>query len=298
MKLNGRCLLTVSAFALFSTLGASSGWEAFIEVDSISDSEYEDVMGGASVETTQFTVGASGFWRGQGGQFAWDSAYSRLGAEWKDVSFAPDLVGDLYDEVENVSASFLWTGLPHEKWGYSVFLGFDSAHAGQSPFQTVDFTDALALQTGFSVNYQSRRDLVIGFGFAYLGAPAEIDETWIPIVRIYWQINEEWLLQTRNGVLLSWDPGADRAHVLTFSALWQSPQWHLGETGPVEYGYEEEAIALGLAYQWNIRPGLVLQPEIHYLVNREATLWEDGEEIIETDLESALLYSIGLRYSF
>lgn len=284
----------VSAFAEGAT-----GWEVVLDAGGEVESAYEDVAGGqAAVEEVFFGLGLTGFNRSREGQLAWDLGYEWIEADWEGPLF-PDTEGPLYEEVETLSGSVMWTGFRGEQWSYSLLAGLESSRVSDGRWEQADFSDALAYTFGASLNNQVNPSLLVGFGVRYNDGLAGIDDEWFPIIRVFWEIDEEWTLQTRNGVVLTWEPLAtEMKDTWTFSALWRSRTWHLGEAGPLEMGYEDEGIALGIAYRLEPLPGLGIEPELAYLFNRELTVWEGGRKLLETDLEEGWLYGVRISYAF
>ena len=277
----------------------AAGWEGVLDLGAVSESAYEDIQGGQpAVEEVYYGLGLTGFNRSREGQLAWDLGYEWIEADWKGSLFS-GVQGQLYEEVETLSGSVMWTGFRGKEWSYSVLAGVQSSRGSDGIWEKADFADALGYSLGASLNYQVNPTLLLGFGAMYKSNPAGIDEDWFPIVQIFWEINEEWTLRTRNGVVLIWEPEVTGVEdEWTFSALWRSRNWHLGDAGPFEMGYEDEGIALGIAYRLEPLPGLGIEPELAYLFNREVTLWEGGRKLLETDLEKGWLYGIRITYAF
>lgn len=285
-------------------LTGSSGWEVEIGYADSDEIEWEGTGGQASEESDWGLV-VSGWNRSRTGQLAWDLGYEFLEADWMLPPVLDALPLDWYREAETASALVMWTEMPgrlipSENWGYTLLLGMESSRATESlRYQTAGFSDALSFSGGASLNYHFDRDLVVGFGFRYSGNPAGIDDNWFPVVQVYWKINPEWTLQTRNGVVLSWVPEATPwEDTWKASVLWRSRAWHLGDSGSLEMGYEDEGIPVGLAYQVEWIPGLSLEPAIEYIFNREVTIWENSRKVEEYDLEDGWRLSLGLTYTF
>jgi hypothetical protein len=284
-------------------LTGSSGWDVEIGYAESEEGVWEDTGGQASEESDWGLV-VSGWNRSRAGQLAWDLGYEFLETDWTVPPFLDALPLGWYREVETASSSVMWTEMPgglirSENWGYTLLLGIESSRATESVFDTAGFSDALSLSGGASMNYHFGRDLVVGFGFRYSGSPAGIDDNWFPVIQVYWKINPEWTLQTRNGVLLSWVPEATAwEDAWTASVLWRSRAWHLGDSGSVEMGYEDEGIPIGLAYRVEWIPGLSLEPAIEYVFNREVTIWENSRKAEEYDLDDGWRFSLGLKYAF
>lgn len=297
MRLRNHTGLFVAAALAASTLDGASGWEAYIAYEGAPAAEYEDLQTAPHVEETRWVAGVQTFNRNRSGQLAFDASLERLDADW-NRSFFSGLEGVLYDEVEMVDLSGMWTGTPGEHWGYTLYAGVESNRATGGVWNAADFTDAIGYRLGFGLNYQVHRGLVFGFGVLYKAPMAEIDEDWIPMVRVYWRINDNWTLETRNGILLHWKPHADGNQEFRFFGLWEGDEWHLGEEEGRVYGYEREAIALGLGYKLVLGNGLSLKPVVQYEFNREVNIWESGRETIESDLETGLRYGLQIGYAF
>jgi hypothetical protein len=283
----------------FHPAGAASGWEPYVEARRTSSSAFTDTASRPSVETTEWRVGATGFIRSRHGQLALDGSYGRSDADWgQQGAFSGEIPGMLYDDMEAIAFSAMWTGLPHEQWGYSVLLGFRNDRARDGIWARAGLSDAQSYTFGLATNYRAHSGLVFGLGFLYSSAPAGMDDLLIPIVQVYWKVSEQWTLRTRNGVLLSWESAGERSQELMFSALWESTDWHLGWNGQDEAGYEEEGFTLGVSYAVELAPGLTIRPGLDYLWSREATLWQGGRKLLKSDMEDAWRYSLQVGYRF
>jgi hypothetical protein len=286
----------LSWFVSGTAAPAAAAWEPYVAVDWTDSAEFEDAAGRSSVETLRWTVGATGFMRSSAGQLLVDGSVARTDADWDGDGWLVGPGNRLYDAVEQVSLSAMWTGLPHEQWGYSVMLGSSVKRSRDGFWGRAGFSDSLTHRVGLSVNYRVHRGLVFGAGVFYRTLPAEMDSEWYPIVQVYWEINDKWTLNTRNGILLS--RSSDNGGELTLSALWESPNWHLGRDGSLEMGYEEEGIVLGAAYKFEPAPGFSLEPGVEYLLAREATVRQDGRRIAKSDLEDTFRISLRAGYQF
>ena len=290
----GLFLLCLPAF-----LSAASGWEPYIAVERAEFSAYEDVAGGPSMSHTEWIFGASAFNRWREGQLALDASYSHLNADWRGGVFPAVSSFSFYDEVESLSASAMWTGLPGEKWAYSLLMAVQSSRASGTPWDSADFTEALGYTAGLGWNYRFSRDLMIGVMTLYLDRPAGIDEDWNVFPYIYWRINANWTLETRRGLLLSWEKDSERLqHKVVLSGTVSNRAWHLGDNGSLEMGYEEEGFALGITYILGLSGGFTLEPQLRYVFEREVDIWEAGRRVASSDLENSWLYALRMGYAF
>lgn len=275
------------------------GFEPYLEVISTGDADLEEVAGGAGLESSEWTVGLETFWRGAGGQLAFDASYGQKEADWSGDAFYAGLASaSLFEEVESVALSGLWTTDPRQQWGYVIYLGLESSYATESSFGGADLADAIGYDLGAGVSYRYSENLFLTAGLRYQDNPAGVDDDWLPFIGLTWLIDERWTLRTRNGIFLDYRPEADWLQTLTPFVEYVSDIHHLGEAAGAEVAYEEEQVAAGLtasirfAEEWEIRPTL------QYLFARESTLWQGGRELLETDLEETLRLGLRLGYSF
>lgn len=289
----------LSLFFTSACLSTAAGWEPYLAVERAESSAYEDVPGGPSMSHTEWIFGVSAFNRWEEGQLALDASYSHLNADWSGGVFPGESSFSFYDEVETLSASAMWTGLPGEKWGYSVLMAARSSRASGTPWDTADFADAMSYTAGLGLNYRYSRDLMIGIMTLYSDYPAGIDEDWNVFPYIYWRINANWTLETRRGLLLSWETARESLqHKVIFSGTVADRSWHLGDSGSREMGYEEEGFALGIAYVLELASGFTLEPQLRYVFEREVDIWEGGRRVASSDLEDSWLYALRLGYAF
>jgi len=199
--LNTTLILLTSASCL-----PAEGMTAFFGYERSAEAAYESVDSGPAVSTTSISAGLEGFERNGPTQFSWRVEVEQMGTDWNRRDVLPGQGTDLFDEVETLEATLTWTQPIQGNWGYWLYGGLESSRAGESPFKEADFTDAVSATLGAALTYQFSPDLMAGVGLIYAGAPADMEENWIPILQVYWKINESWTLQTRNGVIIEWSP--------------------------------------------------------------------------------------------
>jgi hypothetical protein len=291
-------LLYIASFPLHGQQG-EVGFSPYLEVVSTGDADLEDAADGAGLESSEWTVGLETFWRGAGGQLAFDASYGQKEADWSGDAFYAGLASaSLFEEVESVALSGLWTTDPRQQWGYTIYLGLESSYATASTFGGADLADAIGYDLGAGVSYRYSESLFLTAGLRYQDNPAGVDDDWLPFIGLTWLIDERWTLRTRNGIFLDYQLGADWLQTLTPFVKYVSDIHHLGEASGAEVAYEEEQVAAGLAASIEFAEGWEIRPAVQYLFARESTLWQGGREVLETDLEETLRLSLRLGYSF
>ena len=275
------------------------GFEPYLETTSTGDADLEDVAGAAGMESSEWTVGLETFWRGAGGQLAFDASYGQKEADWSGDAFYGGLASaSLFEEVETVALSGLWTTDPRETLGYVIYLGLESSYATDSPFEEAGLSDAIGYDIGAGVSYRYSETLFFTAGLRYQDNPAGVDDDWLPFIGLTWLIDERWTLRTRNGIFLDYRLGADWLQTLTPFVEYVSDIHHLGEAAGVEVGFEEQQVAAGVAGSIEFAENWEVRPAVQYLFARELTVWRGGGEVLETDLEEALRLSLRIGYSF
>jgi hypothetical protein len=249
MKTRRVTWLGMLGLTLGGALSAASGREASFEWAQSGTAEFEDAAG-VSMKQSAYTVQGASFTRGKGGQFAVDGSYSWVDVDWRGNPL-PGEDAPLYDRAEIAAVSALWTRGTGAELGFSVFASVEAARARGSIFESVGMTDAIGYRLGGTLNFRRDAGLVVGVGVLFTPAVVETDREWLPILQVYWPINDKWTLQTRNGVVLSWRNDPTESQTLSMSALWNSQEWHLGEQDGVEYSLENEGLSLGIRYGFN-----------------------------------------------
>lgn len=273
-------------------------WEPYFELGATGDRAYEDLAGEPEVGYTEYRVGLESRFVNPDWRILVDTSYTLLESDWSGPVASGGLGASLFDEVDIFSVVGTVVGQTSSKWGYSAVAGLNSSQADGTPWESASFSDAMSYVLGGTVNYQVSRQLVAGLGVLLITDPADIDEKVIPIIQIWWRINESWSLETRNGAILTYNPPGSPNQRWRVSLLWDTKSWHLGEEDGIEYGYEEQGWMLGLQYRVELVPGLFLAPELRYRLADEATLWRDGREVVSSDLEGVFQYGMRISYSF
>lgn len=282
----------------YSTLLAD-GVAAFFEVQQADEAAFESIDPAPAFSWTRMTAGLEGFIRNGPTQFSWRLSAEHIGTDWNRRDVLPGQGTDLFDDVQTLEATGIWVAPIRGSLGYWLFGGLESSRAAESPFRKADWSDAFSANLGAALTYQFSRDLVAGLGFMYLGAPADLEENWIPILQLYWKINERWTLQTQNGVIVEWAPQAPSAlREVRFLALWQGPAWHLGSDEGGDWGYEQEGWMLRLEADWQLTDRLSVVPFIRYDVAREAEIRQSGNTIVESDLEDVASIGATVKWTF
>lgn len=292
-----RYLATLLVSVMFLTpVFAASGWETAVKVELIDDMRVDEAGDAPSLRESTAGLEGAYFSRSRSGQLGIDFGVSWMDADWSGNPLA-DTGGSLYGGGERLYLSGLWTRAGAEPIGYSVFTGVESARAKDGVFESVGLADALSFRLGTSLNYRTEAGVVVGVGFLYRRPIVETDRDWLPIVQIYWPINEHWTLQTRNGLVLSWRKDNRKSRSLDLSILWSSQEWHIGEMAGEEYSIEREGLAIGMSVGWTLG-AIRVEPSIRYNVSAETTIWTKAGRIYEADLDSYLSGGLVLTYLF
>lgn len=292
-----RCLvILLFQILLFAPAFAVSGWETALKVEVIDDMKVDEASEVASLRESSTSLESAYFSRSRSGQLGINFGVSWMDADWSGNPLA-DTEGSLYGSGERLYLSGLWTRAGTGPLGYSIFTGVESARAEDGVFKSVGLADAISFRFGTSLNYRTEAGVVIGVGFLYRSPIIETDRDWLPIVQIYWRINEQWTLQTRNGVVLTWRENKQERRTFEVSVLWNSQEWHIGEMAGQEFSIEREGLSLGIGSGWKV--GAVrIEPSIRYTVAAETTIWTQAGRVFEADLDSYLSGSVVLTYTF
>lgn len=278
-----------------ASLWAASGQEVSLEIGRSGSAEFEDLED-VAMKQTVYSVAASHFVRGREGQLALEGSLTWVDVDWRGNPLGGDQ-GSLYERGERAAVSALWTRSTAAAVGYSVFAGIESARARNGSYRAVGFTEALGINLGATVNLRTDPGIVVGVGFLHTPAIVESDREWLPIVQVYWPINENWTLQTRNGIVLTWRQDAAESRTVAISALWNSQEWHLGESEGRDYSIENEGLSLGLRYGW--KWGQVqIEPSVQFTVAGESTIWNKGGRVVESDLGGFLSADLKISHAF
>lgn len=288
-------VVTISLASL--ALGATASLEPYVGFSMTGEAGYEDLAGNPSVEKQSITAGVSSTTRVQAGQLAWNLDYSSTDVDWSG-SLEPFDAFFAYDNVQSIGLSAMWTGMLDGPWSYTVMGSVQSAWADDSFLGGADFGDGIGYGFLGSVNYQLNPDLLVGFGLFYSRNTPATEENFFPIIQLYWKIDDNWALQTRNGAILIWSQDGQMLEELRFSVLWDSQAFNIGSDPVFDYAYEEEGLALGVEASFAIGEGLSLKASADYLIGREATIWYDGEELQSSDLEDTWRLGLALSYTF
>lgn len=284
--LTGACIASAGASTTVTLEGA---WQERVAL--------EDLTGGEQVAYERYGLGVDWARGGEGGQLALNGRYEWTEADW-EASGASGWEGALFEEVESLELGGVWSRRINERWGGSLFAGLKDSVAGKSLYGGGDTGDGLQVSLGVGARYAFGRGFAVTLGAQYQDNPGGMDDDLWPYIGIYWRITEEWTLRTRNGVIVDYAAGVDGSLVISGSILYESREYYLGEDGPVEVMYEEEGLELGLTVRWEVAPGWALEPYVQYAVAREATLWEDDREVVESDLGDGAGFGLRVGWSF
>lgn len=273
----------------------ASGQELALEIGQSGSAEFEDLVG-VAMKQSVYSIAANHFVRGREGQLAVEGSLAWVDVDWTGNPLGGD-VGALYERGERAAVSGLWTRSTEAAVGYSVFAGIESARARDGMFRPVGFTEALGFNLGATVNLRTASKVVVGVGLLYTPAIVESDREWLPIVQIYWPINDQWTLQTRNGIVLSWSKDAVESRTIAVSALWNSQEWHLGKAEGREYSIENEGLSLGLRYGWKWGQ-IRIEPSIQVTIAGESTIWNEAGRVLESDLDTFLSADLKISHAF
>ena len=291
-----RASLVTASFTVLA-LTASASLKPYVGYSMTGSAAYEDLDGAPSVELQTLAAGLESISRNQAGQLAWSVEYTSTDVDW-DGTLQPFDAFFAYDDVQSVSASVMWTGLVDGPWSYTVMGSLRSAWADDSFLGGGEFGDGAGYGLLGSVNYQINPDLLVGFGLFYSKNTSASEENFFPIIQLYWKIDDNWALQTRNGAILIWSQKGQMLEEVRLSALWDSNAFNIGSDPQFDYAYEVEGFTLGVEATLAVGEGWSLTPRADYLLGRESTIWFDGEELQASDLEDSWRLGLTLSYVF
>lgn len=293
---NFRNIYSLVALLVFTPFLEASVWKGTVEWEQTGSIDFEDSAQDVSMEETRAGFGGSTFWRGADSQFALDASVQWLDADWTGNPLE-GMVDPLYQNGQSLSLSGLWTRMAGDGRGYSLFSGVEAARTQDGVFDAVSLTDALSYRLGGSINFRYAGGIVLGVGILYRAPIVETDRDWLPIVQVFWPINENWTLQTRNGLVFNWRKDAEESQTASFSLLWNSDEWHLGKQNGFEYSIEREGLRFGMVYTWKVGR-LSIAPGIGYTVAGETTIWSEAGRVYRSDLKPYFSGDVVLEYSF
>lgn len=296
MSLQRFYTLMVCLAGCSGALSGASGRELVLEFGAAGSADFADLANEVSLEQTVYSVGASHFVRGREGQFAVEGSLTWVDVNWSGNPLDGE-TGALYERGERASLAALWTRRSSAALGYSVFAGVASSRGRDGIFRAVGFTEALGFNLGATINYRLASEVVLGVGFLHSPAIVGSDREWLPILQVYWPINDHWTLQTRNGVVLAWRKDAAESRSFAFSALWNSEEWHLGKLDGRAYSIENEGLSLGVRFGWKFR-SIRIEPAVQYTVAGQSTIWNKDRRVMESDLDGFLSADVKVSYAF
>jgi len=222
-----------------------------------------------------------------------DAGWTQTNLDWSGEGFDFGLgtIGVPFDEGQSVE---LGLGVRHrlnERWGIMANLSWEQAEgeggtfAGSSP-------DAEDLIGGtLVVSYAQSRELIWFFGF-FAEEELEDDPQIIPFVGVRWQFDPQWVLETRNGVVLRYLH--DETLTVETSVLFNNTSLPIGEVQGDLLAVNADGFEAEVAVEWQATDNIALRPFIGYRFSQEWEFrWRD-REIASVDADGAFTYGFGV----
>ena len=111
-------------------------------------------------------------------------------------------------------------------------------------------------------------------------------------------MNEAWLLETRNGVKLTYTATDDMK--IDFSAMWETDDFPIGESdldGQL-YVVGEEGVNAMIGVPWQATEWLSVRPFAAYKFARDLEFRTNNQQVAEINLDGAWQVGIGLKASW
>ena len=266
--------------------------------DDGADAEFDGTQFGVggrvqAVTDRRYVFGASfnGFIR----EVEWEGA----GIELVDLDGTPAVVAVPFDRIE--SATFGLDTRVQLNQRYGVFGGLNvNMTKGVDGFYDQDgdsdFDDSQFLGGMAGVSYVFNPELIVSVGVAVSEQFADSTRV-LPLLMVRWQATEELLVETRNGILLTYDLSEEID--FQFSALWQSETVTIGELASGDViGFEDQGFILGASMDYFVNDWLTVTPNLGFSFGREWEFRAADREITSYDVDGSLLGGLTLTASW
>lgn len=180
---------------------------------------------------------------------------------------------------------------PRERFGYFLFLQLSEASGSEG-----SLGKGLTGFGTFGLSYKVAEPLIAGLGVAY-GGNILRDPSVFPVPFLFWQINEQWRLTSRNGVILTRTSGP---LTLAGEVLYLNRQIALGATdGQPRGALEDSGVRAGLKTTWRTEQHWRFEAGVFSYVWREIKVRrEDRTEVFREGVEPGLSAEFALSKRF
>jgi hypothetical protein len=150
-------------------------------------------------------------------------------------------------------------------------------------------------------SYSFNRNLSVVAG-ALGSIRPERDPRFLPAAALNWRINDQWLLRTLNGALLSWTPAGQDRYQFDLSAEYRTRGFRIRSLPAApdtsRPAVEEKEIAAGAGASIRLTDRLILQAFAEYLFEREWEFRADKRQVRTAEADNTVQAGFRLDYLF
>ncbi len=226
----------------------------------------------------------------------WVSAYSEyVNSDFKSThEFAPD--GNLYSDL--LEYTFAVRSITHLGGKWSLLMGGSATSAGEAH---AEIDQSLTYRGAVGASYQVNPNLQIGL-MGVISTRLEEDTVFLPfpVLELTYEFDEKWRAEVSTFTGAKVVYALSHTLDLSLSGEWRYTEYRLDHDGPFEGGaFRQTRVPISIGADWRFRPQYTLHAALGVnIVNEWEFVDSAGNDLFETDVESDVFASFGIRIDF